>query len=118
MPSTMAPKADAMDAIRWASDQELRKVPETIFQRERFLIMKILSQHGEVEFRELKHDLQLSDGNLASHLRALERAKFVDFEKSFVGRRSRTTYRLTPTGLTTFQTLVYYLRGALEDITP
>lgn len=106
----------SLESIRSSVEERgLREVPDVIFQRDRFLIMKILSQYGEVEFKDLKHDLELSDGNLASHLRALERAGYVEFEKDFVGRKPRTIYRLTPAGVSNFQTMVYYLRRVLSN---
>jgi DNA-binding MarR family transcriptional regulator len=91
-------------------------VPQEIFRKDRFLILKFLAEHGEVEFTVLRDTLKMTDGNLASHLRALENLKYVEFKKGFVGRRTRTIYRLTPAGLTNFQTLVHYLNESLSNL--
>jgi DNA-binding MarR family transcriptional regulator len=94
----------------------LMRVPQKAFQRDRFLIMKILARYGEADFSSLKEALGLTDGNLASHLRALEAMKYVEYRKGFEGRRTRTVYSLTPTGLTNFQTLVHYLNESLSTV--
>ena len=56
-----------------------------------------------VDFNTLKDTLQLTDGNLASHLRALEGAEYLHVEKQFVGRKPKTTYQATDTGREAFQ---------------
>ena len=94
----------------------LLRVPQKVFQRDRFLIMKILAKQGEVDFSGLRDTLGLTDGNLASHLRALEAMKYVEYRKGFEGRRTRTVYSLTPAGLTNFQTLVHYLNESLSTV--
>ena len=56
-----------------------------------------------VDFNTLKDTLQLTDGNLASHLRALEAAEYLQVEKQFVGRKPKTTYQATDTGREAFK---------------
>lgn len=67
------------------------------------MILKILYLHGHADFRELKHDLQITDGNLASHLRALERHGYIEVHKKIVDRKPRTTYELTKNGWDEFE---------------
>jgi len=49
-------------------------------------------------FSELKEFCELTDGNLASHLRVLEKLGFVSSSKSFVGRKPQTTFKVTTLG--------------------
>jgi DNA-binding HxlR family transcriptional regulator len=67
--------------------------------------MKILVLHSEAEFQELKRELKLTDGNLASHLRALESVGYVGFRKEIEGRRVKTYYYITKEGLDAFNAL-------------
>ncbi len=91
-------------------------VPQEIFRRDRFLLLKLLAERGEVEFTALRDTLGMTDGNLASHLRALENLRYIEFKKEFVGRKTRTVYKLTPAGLTNFQTLVHYLTESVSSV--
>lgn len=74
--------------------------------------MAALSVNSKVSFNELKDLLELTDGNLASHLKALEKEKFIIVNKSFIGRKPNTTYAITNQGKKAFKT---HLR-ALEEI--
>ncbi|WP_089688531.1 winged helix-turn-helix domain-containing protein [Catalinimonas alkaloidigena] len=65
--------------------------------------MAILVMEEHVDFGYLKEALQLTDGNLGSHLRALEEASYLQVEKRFVGRRPNTRYKATPAGKAAFQ---------------
>lgn len=65
-------------------------------------IMSVLMVEDRVDFSTLKDTLQLTDGNLASHLRALEEAAYLLVEKQFVGRKPNTTYQATKTGREAF----------------
>jgi DNA-binding PadR family transcriptional regulator len=70
--------------------------------RVRLGIMSILMVNKDVDFNTVKNLLQLTDGNLASHITALEKAGFVAVDKAFVGKKPRTTYRATDTGKKAF----------------
>jgi DNA-binding MarR family transcriptional regulator len=76
--------------------------------------MKVLALHGAVEFRELKAALDLTDGNLASHLRALEGEGLIVAEKGIVGKRMRTTYVMTESGRAKFRELTSILEGLVK----
>mgnify|MGYP001814565704 CR=1 FL=1 len=71
--------------------------------RIRLGIMSILLVNEEVDFKRLKELLGLTDGNLASHLKTLEKAEYVSIEKRFVGRKPNTQYKATKAGRTAFQ---------------
>lgn len=77
------------------------KVPFNLvlFNPIRLELVDILNEGEQpVSFAELKSYLELTDGNLASHLRALEKAKMISFQKTFEGRRPKTIYSLTLEG--------------------
>ncbi len=71
--------------------------------RVRLGIMSTLMVNSEVNFNELKELLQITDGNLASHLKALEENKIVKVEKGFIGRKTNTTYTITKLGTNAFK---------------
>ena len=66
--------------------------------RIRLGIMSALMVNAEINFNELKDLLQITDGNLASHLKTLEESGFVKFQKGFIGRKTNTTYSITKNG--------------------
>ena len=70
--------------------------------RNRLGIMSVLMVNEWVEYSTLKNLLDLTDGNLASHLRALENIEYVEIKKQFVGRRPQTTYNVTEMGRKAF----------------
>jgi DNA-binding MarR family transcriptional regulator len=74
-----------------------------IHERARLSIVSVLAARRQVDYLELRELLGLTDGNLAGHLRVLERASYVEFDKSFVDRKTRTTYKLTAKGRHAFQ---------------
>ncbi len=65
--------------------------------------MSLLMIHDELEFTRIKELLQVTDGNLASHSRALETAGYLLVEKGFVGRKPNTVFRATAEGKIAFQ---------------
>ena len=65
--------------------------------------MSILMVNDWVEFKELKTTLGVSDGNLASHIKVLEKENYIEFKKEFVGRKPKTSYRGTISGRKAFQ---------------
>lgn len=70
--------------------------------RVRLGIMSVLLVQDWVEFRELKELLDITDGNLASHVSALEKKAYLEVKKEFVGKKPRTSYRVTNSGKKAF----------------
>ena len=70
--------------------------------RIRLGIMSALAVNDVLDFNSLKVYLDLTDGNLASHLKALEKEKFIGVKKSFVGRKPNTKYLMTAAGRKAF----------------
>jgi len=69
-----------------------------IHERTRLAIVSALAVNDELSFNDLKHLLDLTDGNLSVHARKLEEAGYVACAKGFEGRIPRTLYRLTAEG--------------------
>ena len=70
--------------------------------RVRLGIMSVLMVNDWVDFTEMKNLLESTDGNLASHSSALEKSKFIEVKKEFVGKKPKTSYRVTQTGREAF----------------
>ena len=79
--------------------ENLNKVFES---RVRLGIMSVLMVNEWVEFKSLKEQLKVTDGNLASHLSALEKKLLIEVFKEFVGKKPRTTYKASLLGKTLF----------------
>lgn len=71
--------------------------------RVRLGIMSVLIVNEHVSFNRLKELLGVTDGNLASHLKALEKLEYVIVEKSFVDRKPHTTYDVSKLGRLAFK---------------
>jgi DNA-binding MarR family transcriptional regulator len=70
--------------------------------RIRLGVMSMLVVNNEIGFNDLKQMLELTDGNLASHLNTLEQAEFIKVHKGFIGRKTSTTYSITALGKQAF----------------
>ncbi len=66
-------------------------------------IMSILLVNEWVNYNDLKEYLEVTDGNLASHLKTLESNRFIEVRKQFLGRKPQTTYRATGKGREAFR---------------
>lgn len=75
-------------------------------------IMSVLSVNSKATFNHLKELLEITDGNLASHLKSLEKAEYIAVNKTFADRKPNTSYEITETGKKAFD---LHLQ-ALEDI--
>ncbi|MFZ9955557.1 MAG: winged helix-turn-helix domain-containing protein [Flavobacteriales bacterium] len=71
--------------------------------RIRLGIMSVLLVNDTVEFNRMKELLDVSDGNLASHISALEKEEYVLVQKQFVGKKPNTTYKVTKLGKKAFE---------------
>jgi DNA-binding HxlR family transcriptional regulator len=71
--------------------------------RVRLGIMSALMVNEDVNFNTLKELLDITDGNLASHVKALEENGLIKVKKSFVGKKTNTNYSITRKGTIAFQ---------------
>lgn len=84
--------------------------------RVRLGVMAILSVNDSIDFNALKEELNLTDGNLASHMTALEKNQYILVRKEFVGRKPRTTYSITSLGKHEFDKHLAALENLLKKI--
>lgn len=71
--------------------------------RIRLGVMSVLIVNEHISFNELKQLLELTDGNLASHLSTLEQAEYIRVQKAFIGKKTNTTYSITDLGKQAFK---------------
>ena len=81
----------------------------------RLRIMSILMVNEQYDFNSFKEILEVTDGNLASHLRNLETADYIRVEKSFAGRKPLTNYSATETGRKAFQSHLEFLENLINQ---
>jgi DNA-binding MarR family transcriptional regulator len=87
-----------------------------VHQPTRLRIFSHLYRHGETEFTGLVDELDVTEGNLSSHLQRMEGQQAVVVEKEFVDRKPRTTYRLTEEGRELFEDHVETLESLIDDV--
>lgn len=71
--------------------------------RIRLGIMSVLMVNDWVDFNSMKETLSVTDGNLASHMKALEGERYVEVKKQFIDKKPNTTYRATIEGRKAFE---------------
>ena len=76
---------------------------KTLEHRVRLQIMSVLIANDVYEYTAMKDLLGITDGNLASHIKALEREKYISVYKSFVQRKPNTRYKITDRGRMAFR---------------
>ncbi len=85
---------------------------KSLEHRVRLQIMSVLVSNESYDFNALKELMGVTDGNMASHMKALEKEKYISITKSFVDRKPNTKYKATERGRTSFRKHL----EALEDI--
>lgn len=83
--------------------------------RVRLGVMSILLVNEWVDYNTLKEYLQVTDGNLASHLKGLESNKLIEVKKQFVGRKPKTSYRCTEEGKNAFRSHLLALENLINN---
>lgn len=71
--------------------------------RVRLQIMSVLAANPGYDFNSLKELLKITDGNLASHIKALEKEEYISITKSFIGKKPNTQYAITQKGRNAFK---------------
>ncbi|WP_254561268.1 winged helix-turn-helix domain-containing protein [Dyadobacter diqingensis] len=93
----------------------LEKFNKVFESKIRLGLMSVLVVNDAVSFNELKELLQLTDGNLASHLKALEETEYILVQKQFVGRKPNTTYKVTEAGQKAFTDHLQVLENMIRQ---
>ena len=84
--------------------------------RIRLGIMSMLMVNQEISFNDLKQMLEVTDGNLATHLVNLEENGLLKVHKGFIGRKTTTTYSITKAGEKIFNEHITALEKMIKDV--
>ena len=77
--------------------------------------MSVLLVNRELSFNDLKDLLEVTDGNLASHLKYLEKENYLSVKKSFINRKPNTVYTITEEGKAAFEKHLDILEEILKQ---
>jgi DNA-binding HxlR family transcriptional regulator len=91
------------------------KLNKNFESRVRLGIMSVLIVNDWVDFTEMKALLSITDGNLASHSAALEKSEYIEIKKEFVGKKPKTSYRITNLGRVAFKEHLNYLEKLINS---
>jgi DNA-binding MarR family transcriptional regulator len=94
------------------------QLDRVIHERGRLAIMSMLAASPELSFTELRDTLEMTDGNLTTHMRTLQEAGYVSIAKSYRNRRPLTTVSLTPTGRQAFANYIALLEQIVQQTKP
>ena len=95
---------------------DIQNLNKEFENRIRLGIMSILIVNDWVVFNELKELLNVSDGNLASHIKGLEKAEYLEVKKEFIARKPQTSYRITQLGRQQFTRHIDQLEKIIKRI--
>jgi len=84
--------------------------------RIRLGVMSILMVNEEISFNDLKGMLEVTDGNLATHMVNLEENGLIKVHKGFIGRKTNTTYSITKAGEKTFNEHIAALEKMINGV--
>jgi DNA-binding HxlR family transcriptional regulator len=93
--------------------ENLNKVFES---RIRLGVMSALMVNEEMNFNDLKQLLEVTDGNLATHLNMLEENSYIKVHKGFIGKKTNTTYSVTKAGEKSFKNHLNALEKMIHNI--
>jgi len=94
------------------------QLDRVIHERGRLAIMSMLAASPELSFTELRDMLEMSDGNLTTHIRTLQEAGYVSVAKSYQHRRRLTTLSATAAGRTAFAEYISLLERIVRQTKP
>ena len=91
------------------------QLDRVIHEKGRLAIMSMLAASPELSFTELRNTLNMTDGNLTTHIRTLQEAGYVSVTKSFQNNRPLTTCSLTPSGKKAFTNYINLLESIIQQ---
>jgi DNA-binding MarR family transcriptional regulator len=94
------------------------QLDRVIHEKGRLAIMSMLAASPELSFTELRNLLSMTDGNVTTHIRALQQEGYVAVAKSYQNRRPLTTCSLTPAGRKAFAEYVNLLEQIVQENRP
>ncbi len=87
-----------------------------LHQNVRSKLVSLLIANEGLPFKALKEMLDVTDGNLSSHLSKLEKAGYIVLEKHFEGKRPKTTVQITDKGKEAFYNYIDALKAFIKEI--
>ncbi len=94
----------------------IENLNKTFDSRIRLGIMSALMVNATINFNDLKQLINVTDGNLASHIKALEESGYIKIQKGFIGKKTNTTYAATKAGEKAFQLHLDALEKMIKNI--
>jgi DNA-binding MarR family transcriptional regulator len=94
------------------------QLDRVIHEKGRLAIMSMLAAAAELSFTEMRDALNMTDGNLTTHIRTLQEAGYVSITKSFQNNRPLTTCSLTPSGRKAFSNYINLLEKIIQQNKP
>lgn len=95
--------------------QPFLEIDRVIHEKGRLAIMSMLAASPELSFTELREALEMTDGNLTTHIRTLQEAGYVSVTKSFQNKRPLTTCAMTPPGKKAFANYINLLERIVQQ---
>lgn len=86
-----------------------------LHQTIRSKLVSLLIANEELPFKALKESLEVTDGNLSSHLSKLEKEQYISIEKSFEGKRPKTVVSISEKGRKAFDNYIETLKKFIEE---
>jgi len=100
--------------VRGSAPQSMHEIDRLIHERLRLGIISALAANESLTFKELKHTVKTTDGNLSVHARKLEDAGYISCSKSFEGRTPKTEYRLTAAGRRALERYLDHMEALID----
>ena len=94
----------------------IENLNKTFDSRVRLGIMSTLMVNEEINFNDLKQLMDVTDGNLASHIKSLEESGYIKVNKGFIGRKTNTTYSITKSGEKAFADHISALETMIKSV--
>lgn len=91
-------------------------INKLIHEPARLSIMAVLSACEQADFKYLENSTNLTAGNLSSHLSKLEKANYIDIQKSFKGKVPVTMVRITKNGMKEFNKYLKQMRAMMKNL--
>ncbi len=94
------------------------QLDRVIHEKGRLAIMSMLAASVELSFTELRDGLAMTDGNLTTHIKALQQEGYVSVAKSYQNNRPLTTCSLTAAGRKAFASYINLLEQIVKQNKP
>ena len=91
------------------------QLDRVIHEKGRLAIMSLLAASPQLSFTEMRSTLNMTDGNLTTHIRTLQEAGYISVTKSFQNNRPLTTCAMTPSGKKAFTIYINLLESIIQQ---